>query len=343
MPNEAATTVAQVMYRNSGEDVSMDSKQRSLDSEDVVPVDQQSEESVNYTCDPTSVPNESRAHTDSDSDGESSSGSTSAGARRGVPPHLIKVPSELLPYPSSVFSGVRHLHGRQMRPFTNSYTATREMLSYAAGLGASGLHPYAALSIGFPSLTTLPPGMTPGLAPHLMTLATEAAKMISPTQSLHLSHKKRKHAHISPSSSSPNVDKGASGDTLLGTHVCDEGMDSTDVVIPPVSSSTLVSSSPSISTTNSSNIPDFLHVTNSCDGRGKKRRSLPDELKDGAYWERRRKNNEAAKRSRDARKAKEEDVAIRAALLEQENYRLRVEVAALKEETARLRCLLYNS
>ncbi|CAF0743538.1 unnamed protein product [Didymodactylos carnosus] len=66
-------------------------------------------------------------------------------------------------------------------------------------------------------------------------------------------------------------------------------------------------------------------------------------IKDEAYWERRRKNNEAAKRSRDARRAKEDEIAIRAALLEQENLKLRVEVAQLKQETAKLKCLLYNS
>lgn len=77
---------------------------------------------------------------------------------------------------------------------------------------------------------------------------------------------------------------------------------------------------------------------------GRKRpRSLPDEQKDESYWERRRKNNEAAKRSRDLRRAKEDEIAIRAALLEQENLKLRVEVAALKTETAKLRCMLYNS
>ncbi|KAL4238483.1 hypothetical protein ACF0H5_003191 [Mactra antiquata] len=78
-------------------------------------------------------------------------------------------------------------------------------------------------------------------------------------------------------------------------------------------------------------------------GGRRRPRSLPDEQKDEAYWERRRKNNEAAKRSRDARRAKEDQIAIRAALLEQENLKLRVEVAALKTETAKLRCMLYNS
>ena len=47
---------------------------------------------------------------------------------------------------------------------------------------------------------------------------------------------------------------------------------------------------------------------------------------DSAYWERRRKNNEAAKRSRDSRRVKEEEVAARAQQLEQENVRLRCEV-----------------
>jgi hypothetical protein len=75
----------------------------------------------------------------------------------------------------------------------------------------------------------------------------------------------------------------------------------------------------------------------------KRGKILPDEQKDQAYWERRRKNNEAAKRSRDARRAKEDEIAIRAAFLEQENLKLRVEVAALKNETAKLRCMLYNS
>ncbi|CAN8031201.1 unnamed protein product [Ixodes persulcatus] len=79
-------------------------------------------------------------------------------------------------------------------------------------------------------------------------------------------------------------------------------------------------------------------------GDSKKRAGrLPDDLKDDAYWERRRKNNEAAKRSRDARRAKEDEIAIRAAFLEQENLKLKVEVTALKNEMSKLRCLLYSS
>ncbi|XP_013390430.1 protein giant [Lingula anatina] len=67
-----------------------------------------------------------------------------------------------------------------------------------------------------------------------------------------------------------------------------------------------------------------------------------EEKKDEAYWERRRKNNEAAKRSRDARRAKEEEIAMRAAFLEQENLKLRAQVAILKNETAKLHYMLYS-
>ena len=62
-----------------------------------------------------------------------------------------------------------------------------------------------------------------------------------------------------------------------------------------------------------------------------------------AYWQRRRRNNEAAKRSRDTRRAKEEEVGLRAALLEQENLKLRAQVAILKNETAKLHYMLYNA
>ena len=87
----------------------------------------------------------------------------------------------------------------------------------------------------------------------------------------------------------------------------------------------------------------FCSVTGSTNGSAKKRGRNGEEIKDDAYWERRRKNNEAAKRSRDARRAKEDEIAIRAAFLEQENLKLRFELANLKNETAKLRCMIYNS
>lgn len=74
----------------------------------------------------------------------------------------------------------------------------------------------------------------------------------------------------------------------------------------------------------------------------KKVKPVPDEKKDIAYWERRRKNNDAAKRSRDARRMKEEEIAIRAVYLEQDNMKLRAEVSILKSELARLHYMVYN-
>ena len=53
--------------------------------------------------------------------------------------------------------------------------------------------------------------------------------------------------------------------------------------------------------------------------------------------ERRKKNNEAAKRSRDARRAKEDEVSIRAAFLEQENIQLKWDVTKLRAEVAKIR------
>lgn len=112
---------------------------------------------------------------------------------------------------------------------------------------------------------------------------------------------------------------------------------------PPSSDSTPTHAEYASDSSNSNSITPQPNVQALTAGGRRRPRSLPDEQKDEAYWERRRKNNEAAKRSRDARRAKEDQIAIRAALLEQENLKLRVEVAALKTETAKLRCMLYNS
>ncbi|ELU04811.1 hypothetical protein CAPTEDRAFT_175426 [Capitella teleta] len=71
--------------------------------------------------------------------------------------------------------------------------------------------------------------------------------------------------------------------------------------------------------------------------------SVPEDLKDGNYWEKRKKNNESAKRSREARRMKEEQIAMRVVYLEQENLQLRTEVSLLKSEIEKLRCMLYNS
>lgn len=67
---------------------------------------------------------------------------------------------------------------------------------------------------------------------------------------------------------------------------------------------------------------------------------VPDNMKDEKYWTRRYKNNEAAKRSRDARRLKENQISVRAAYLERENAALRQEVAEIRKELGRCRNIL---
>lgn len=67
---------------------------------------------------------------------------------------------------------------------------------------------------------------------------------------------------------------------------------------------------------------------------------VPDNMKDEKYWSRRHKNNEAAKRSRDARRLKENQISVRAAYLERENAALRQEVAEMRKELGRCRNIL---
>ncbi|CAD5124025.1 DgyrCDS12328 [Dimorphilus gyrociliatus] len=70
------------------------------------------------------------------------------------------------------------------------------------------------------------------------------------------------------------------------------------------------------------------------------KKSVPEDLKDDKYFERRKRNNQAAKKSREARKAREDEIAIRASFLEKENAILRAQVATLREEANSLRQLL---
>lgn len=64
---------------------------------------------------------------------------------------------------------------------------------------------------------------------------------------------------------------------------------------------------------------------------------VPDECKDDKYWNRRKKNNVAAKRSREARRIKENQITLRAAYLEKENDTLRREMKKIKEENKQLK------
>lgn len=67
---------------------------------------------------------------------------------------------------------------------------------------------------------------------------------------------------------------------------------------------------------------------------------VPEDLKDEKYWNRRKKNNVAAKRSRDARRLKENQITVRAAFLEKENTALRTEVAELRRELGKCRNII---
>ncbi|XP_076856480.1 TEF transcription factor, PAR bZIP family member a isoform X1 [Brachyhypopomus gauderio] len=66
-----------------------------------------------------------------------------------------------------------------------------------------------------------------------------------------------------------------------------------------------------------------------------KKTFVPEDKKDEKYWQRRNKNNIAAKRSRDARRLKENQITVRAAFLERENSALRQEVAELRKHFGR--------
>lgn len=74
-----------------------------------------------------------------------------------------------------------------------------------------------------------------------------------------------------------------------------------------------------------------------------KRKSVSNENNsDPTYWEKRKKNNEAAKKSRDARKAREDEIAIRCAFLEQENLKLKLKIAAVQSDTEKLQNIIYR-
>ena len=76
------------------------------------------------------------------------------------------------------------------------------------------------------------------------------------------------------------------------------------------------------------------------DSRRKRKMSMslnPDDNKDDRYWERRRKNNMAAKRSRDARRVKENQIAMKATFFERENKILTQELGKARAEIHLLR------
>lgn len=71
-----------------------------------------------------------------------------------------------------------------------------------------------------------------------------------------------------------------------------------------------------------------------------KKQFVPNELKDEKYWARRKKNNVAAKRSRDTRRFKENQIVIAATYLEHENDQLRKQLLEAKEKMAQMQARL---
>lgn len=63
-----------------------------------------------------------------------------------------------------------------------------------------------------------------------------------------------------------------------------------------------------------------------------RKRSIPDEMKDDAYWKKRCQNTERARKSREARRLKEIEVLQKVKTLEQEKLELQQEVDKLKEQ-----------
>ncbi|XP_014776529.1 thyrotroph embryonic factor isoform X2 [Octopus bimaculoides] len=64
---------------------------------------------------------------------------------------------------------------------------------------------------------------------------------------------------------------------------------------------------------------------------------VPLDRKDEKYWARRKKNNIAAKRSRDARRVKENQIALRANFLESENQNLREKMAKVLKDMSQIK------
>jgi len=70
--------------------------------------------------------------------------------------------------------------------------------------------------------------------------------------------------------------------------------------------------------------------------RKRKMVAVPEEHKDEKYWEKRLKNKEATRRSREAKRLKQNQIALRAAHLERENKNLREQIESAKKSSTEL-------
>ena len=60
-------------------------------------------------------------------------------------------------------------------------------------------------------------------------------------------------------------------------------------------------------------------------------------MKDDRYWNKRKKNNEAARVSRENKRRKENQIVMRAAFLEEENSNLKIDVDKINQHNAIIR------
>uniref|UniRef100_A0A915BBI7 BZIP domain-containing protein n=1 Tax=Parascaris univalens TaxID=6257 RepID=A0A915BBI7_PARUN len=130
--------------------------------------------------------------------------------------------------------------------------------------------------------------------------------------------------------------------TLRPFHIYDPSDPITALSVPTTEIARNNEQSPSTQVTSSTSDSDASTAQRNVIVRNEGVRKKKELVKDEAYWERRRKNNDAAKRSRDSRRQKEDEMAVRAAVLEQENIRLRLELEHLRAETDRLRVLVLS-
>uniref|UniRef100_A0A8R1Y229 BZIP domain-containing protein n=1 Tax=Onchocerca volvulus TaxID=6282 RepID=A0A8R1Y229_ONCVO len=88
---------------------------------------------------------------------------------------------------------------------------------------------------------------------------------------------------------------------------------------------------------NTNNTPSLLWPPASTK---KKPIPVPENLKDEAYRERRMKNNESARKSRELRRQKEESTQLRCDQLLQENHLLRAELSLLRSQMEQFRQII---
>ena len=104
---------------------------------------------------------------------------------------------------------------------------------------------------------------------------------------------------------------------------------------PPASSSSSDNGSPPFIVS-----ADFNNIENSREFEKLNREveKLNDATKPEGYWEKRRKNNEAARRSRNVRKQKEHETAVRAEFLEKENEKLKMKLSLMTSHVVSCNC-----